>query len=96
MQMQKGSEKYSVSEETFKSYKTNCMQAFFCLFTVYAVFFAIFGFANPDPKNCYYFPGLEVPSRNPKTLEALAIENGIVPVKKGYPLNVASLYRVWF
>ena len=29
-----------------------------------AVFFFIFGFASPDPHDCYYFPGLDYASRD--------------------------------
>ena len=37
----------------------------FSAVTVYTVLFGIFGFMNPDQKNCWYYPGLDSPWKDP-------------------------------
>ena len=69
--------------------------------TVYSIVLAIFAFRNPDPKSCYFFPGLDQPSRDQDLLLKTALEQLDVHtytklVKQGYPLNMANVFRKWF
>ena len=55
----------------------------------------IFGFLNPDPKNCYYYPGVDIPERDPLVLKTTALEMNL-KLLNGYPVNMAHVYRLWF
>ena len=62
--MQKRGKPKPMVELQEKQYKS-CVVAFtFILFasmTLASIFFFIFGFVNPDPRDCYYYPGVETP-----------------------------------
>ena len=60
-----------------------------------SVFYFIFGFVNPDPKDCFYYPGIDVPERDPLLLQTTAISMNLKQLK-GYPVNIAHIYRLWF
>ena len=64
-------------------------------YLVISVFLGIFGYANPDPDSCYYMIGLDRVSRQKDTVKYNAIAKGIAE-KKGYPVNIAALFRIFF
>lgn len=41
---------------------------------VVAVFFYIFAYQNPDPKDCFFYPGVEIPEKDPEVIKARALE----------------------
>ena len=57
--------------------------------------FFFFGFMNPDSKDCYYYPGVKLPERDPLVLKTTALEMGLKELK-GYPVNMGHVYRIWF
>ena len=67
----------------------------FSAVTVYTVLFGIFGFMNPDQKNCWYYPGLDSPRKDPTGMTQYALSMGL-KYRKGYPLNMANIYHIWF
>ena len=60
-----------------------------------ALLFGVFGFMNPDPKDCYVFPGIKEPSRDSFALKKIAFDAGLKD-QKGYPLNMGHVFRIWF
>ena len=64
-------------------------------YLIVTVYLGIFAYANPDPDSCYYTIGLDRVSRQKDTVKFAAIAKGIAE-KKGYPVNIASLFRIFF
>ena len=65
------------------------------LYAVLVIYLAIYAFRNPDPRHCYYIPGLDSPATTKSTVLILARDKDIA-VKEGYPINIAHLFRAWF
>lgn len=65
------------------------------LYTVFVFFLGIYGYNNPDPDACYFIEGLETTELTRADAISKAASLG-VPVKVGYPVNMAHLYRAWF
>jgi len=59
------------------------------------ILFAYYGFMNTDPKDCFYFPGLNEPSRDAYMLKKAAVDADLKD-EKGYPLNMARVFKIWF
>ena len=65
------------------------------LYTVLVIYLGIFSYGNPDPVHCYYIDGLDTTGLSKAAVSTLAIERNI-PVRTGYPIDVAHLFRSWF
>ena len=62
---------------------------------IFVVYLGVFAHGNPDPPHCYFIDGLETTGLTRATVTTLAFERGI-PVRSGYPLDIAHLFRAWF
>ena len=60
-------------EKLYQSFKSGFLSILFFILCVYTIFFGIFGFHNPDPRHCFYYFGVDTPSRDPNGLEYLAM-----------------------
>lgn len=75
-----GSDKLNSSQDhknylmVYELHKSIMVTLLVILLTVCSVVLAIFAFRNPDPKSCYFFPGLDQPSRDPDLLLKTAEE----------------------
>jgi len=65
------------------------------LYSFLIVYLGVYGYANPDPENCFYVDGVDTPGLTAESTEALATEKGIA-IRAGYPVNMAHLFRSWF
>ena len=65
------------------------------LYVMLIVYLGVFGYANPDPSNCFYIEGVDTPSITKAAAETLAKDKGI-EVKHGYPVDMGHLFRSWF
>ena len=64
----------------------------YLFFTIYLF---IYGYGRPDPNACYFVSGLDQPEKTrDAAIEAAKAAN--IEVKKGYPINMGHLFRVWF
>ena len=72
-----------------------CVGIVVILYAMLVVYLGVFGYANPDPMNCYYVEGIETPTTTKAAAEAAAKEKGI-EVKHGYPIDMGHLFRSWF
>ena len=65
------------------------------LYGILVIYLAIYAYSNPDPPHCYYIAGLDTPAITKSTALILAREEEI-PVRDGYPVDIAHLFRAWF
>ena len=65
------------------------------LYAIFVIYLGIYAYANPDPSHSYYIDGLDTTGMSRMAAETLAKERGI-PVKAGYPVDMAHLFRTWF
>ena len=68
---------------------------FIGLYLFFTVYFYAYAFGSPDPKGCYFVSGLDTPELTRNAVVQAAKEAN-VDVKKGYPINIGHLFRVWF
>ena len=73
--------------------------ACFAFLTVAYLFFVInlgkYAHWNPDPAYCMYIQGLETTAVTEMAARSQAFLQDI-PVRAGYPLDIAHLFRFWF
>ena len=60
-----------------------------------ACFLGFFAFSTPDPEEVYYVPGLSETRKDPDVALAAAKQLNL-KVGKDFPLNMASVFHVWF
>ena len=65
------------------------------LYAIFVVLLGVFAHGTPDPPHCYFIDGVETPGITKAAVEKLATDRG-VPVRTGYPLDIAHLFRAWF
>ena len=58
-------------------------------------FLFYYAFNNPDPQKCYYIPGMDTPF-NDKAKALDMAQQLKVKVSDEYPVNMASVFRIWF
>ena len=89
--------KYVTLVEGYEEKKIVLVAALFilCAYLVLLSFLAKYAFANPDPQRCFYVDGLKTTAFTAWSAKELAAEVGL-PVKPGYPIDVAHLFRAWF
>ena len=80
--------------------KWHAVPLFICsaCFIAYIVLFAVvsyFAFHDPDPSQCFYMPGLDVPATREDDLISIAASMHI-EVKPEYPVDFARIFRLWF
>ena len=71
------------------------MSVFAILYTVLVVYLGVYSYGNPDPPHCYYIDGLDTTGRSKAAVTILANDFGI-PIRTGYPVDIAHLFRSWF
>ncbi len=59
---------YFKKRERFNRAQHSVLAVLVLIMAVMSIFFVIFGFINPDPQNCFYYPGLSTPSRDQDTI----------------------------
>ena len=65
------------------------------VYLFFTVYLFIYGYGRPDPNACYFVSGLDQPEKTrDAAIEAAKAAN--IEVKKGYPINMGHLFRVWF
>ena len=70
-----------------------------CLFSaiygLYLFWIGRYAFGFDDAKNCYFIDELDTPGTSQLDAEqkALALQ---IPIKPGYPINMAHIFRAWF
>ena len=75
------------------SYTGICVcSGFYLLFMIYL---ANYGFGSPDSRHCYYVDGLDTVEKSREDIIKVA-EDKEVPVSKGYPIDMAHLFRSWY
>ena len=73
-----------------------CFISVMCLFLLtLACFLGFFAFFSPDPEEVYYIPGLSETRKDPDAALAAAKQLNL-EVAKDFPLNMASVFHVWF
>ena len=65
------------------------------LYAIFVVFLGVFAHGTVDPLHCYYIDGVETPGLTKDAVSKLATDRDI-PVRTGYPLDIAHLFRAWF
>ena len=65
------------------------------LYAIFVVYLGVFAHGNPDPPHCYFIDGLTTTGLTKAAVSTLATERGI-PIRAGYPLDIAHLFRAWF
>mmetsp|Transcript_25131 Transcript_25131/g.29494 ORF Transcript_25131/g.29494 Transcript_25131/m.29494 type:complete len:311 (+) Transcript_25131:50-982(+) len=68
---------------------------FLVLYLVFVVCEGIYGYSGPDMKTAWYIDGVDTPSLSRKGAITMATEREI-PIKEGYPVDMAKLFRTWF
>ena len=67
----------------------------FLILLTLACFLGFFAFFTPDPEEVYYVPGLSETRKDPDVALAAAKQLNL-KVGKDFPLNMASVFHVWF
>ena len=64
-------------------------------YIVFVIYLGVYTFNNPDPKNCFFIDGLDKTAPTKLAAVKLAADRDI-PVKSGYPVDMAHIFRGWF
>ena len=60
-----------------------------------SIYCGYYAYANPDPEHCYYVIGVDKVNQSVDAMRDAANEKGVT-LRKGYPFDVASLFRTYF
>ena len=67
----------------------------FLAYAVFVTYLGKFAFSSPDPKHCWYIDGLNTSAFSVMSAKEIALARNI-PVKDGYPVDMAHIFRAWF
>ena len=65
------------------------------LYLTFWICLGVYGYGGPDATHGFYIAGVDTPSLTIKGAIILANDIG-VPVKDGYPVDMAKVFRAWF
>ena len=80
---------------TRKVLSITLVSVFVVAYAVFVIYLGLFAYGNPDPSNCFFIDEMDTTATSKFAAVTMAIDRGI-RVRKGYPINMAHLFRTWF